>query len=64
MKTRVDASFREEAERFRLRYACEACAHFDEIGESCSNGFPNSAHRGLPLVEQSELEFCKQFELG
>lgn len=51
-----------EAEQFRLRAACEDCAHFDAASERCAHGYPNEEHRAreraLPLV------FCKEFELA
>lgn len=64
MKTRVDANFREEARRFRLSFTCEECAHFVPESGACGNGYPNEAHRAMALDAQSELEFCKEFELA
>ena len=59
MKTVVDPTLREEAERFELRFRCEDCVHFD--GENCSHGYPTEPHR------QSLLEpfvfFCKEHEI-
>ncbi|HET9930409.1 MAG TPA: hypothetical protein VFQ35_06975 [Polyangiaceae bacterium] len=64
MKTRVDEVLLRQAQEFSLRFGCEACAHYeDELG-GCSNGFPNAPHKAKRLELMSELEFCKQFELG
>lgn len=63
MKTRVDARFRSEAERFRLVFACEDCAHFTPESGTCAHGYPNEAHRDGPLENVQSLEFCKEFEL-
>jgi hypothetical protein len=62
--TRIDDTFRREAEHFQLRWSCESCAHFEEETGACSHGFPNSAHRLRDLEGQRELVFCKDFELG
>ena len=64
MKTRVDATFREQANSFALRFGCEDCAHYEPSDESCSNGFPSDAHRKRPLDVVHEIEFCKLFELS
>ena len=66
MKTRVDSVFLEETRQFRLTFTCEACAHFVPESGACANEYPNQAHRAAPLeglVELTELEFCKEFEL-
>lgn len=63
MRTLVDPALREEAGRFRLRYACEHCAHFEEERGSCAEGYPNAAHRDARIESAEGLEFCKSFEL-
>ncbi|HEY4159854.1 MAG TPA: hypothetical protein VGM29_17205 [Polyangiaceae bacterium] len=62
MQTPVDEQFVAEAERFRLRFTCEVCAHFDG-GERCGHGYPTEAHRNVDLARRATLEFCKEFEL-
>ncbi|MFO7180234.1 MAG: hypothetical protein DIU78_016155 [Pseudomonadota bacterium] len=64
MKTRITPAFREEAERFRLVFTCENCAHFDPESAGCGNGYPTEPHHRVDLVTRSELEFCKTFELA
>jgi hypothetical protein len=64
MLTRVDEQLREEAERFRLRFGCEACVHWQEDAESCANGYPNDAHKRITLARAETLSFCKEFELA
>jgi hypothetical protein len=64
MLTRVDEQLREEAERFRLRFGCEACVHWQEDAESCANGYPNDAHKRITLARVETLSFCKEFELA
>jgi hypothetical protein len=63
MRTRIDETLRREAETFRLRYACEDCAHFDPSTAACAEGYPNAVHRKAPLEPDGELEFCKSFEV-
>lgn len=59
-----DALFREEAERFRLRWHCEDCALFDPEGERCSHGYPSERHRAARYEDpDAELLFCKEFTL-
>ncbi len=64
MKTRVDDALRDEARQFRLRFRCEACAHFAPEAGTCANEYPNAAHRDVELDHCTELEFCKEFELA
>lgn len=64
MKTRVDDALREEAAQFRLRFRCEACAHFTPESGACANEYPNRVHREVRLESVQELEFCKEFELS
>jgi len=59
----VRPSLIEEAERFKLLYACEACASFDPETGACSLGYPNEDHRAdPPLAARRHLVFCKEFE--
>jgi hypothetical protein len=62
VKTRVDARLREEAERFRLRFACDDCAHFDAPAARCSLEYPAAPRRDA--LERPDLELCKSFELA
>ena len=64
MKHRVDASLVREAREFRLEWSCEACAHFDEPGQRCGNGYPVAEHRRVELEPDATLVFCKEFELA
>ena len=61
MKTGVDEQLRDEAARYRLRFACDDCAHFDADGARCSLAFPAAPRRDA--LEGAELELCKSFEL-
>lgn len=61
--SRVDERLRTEAERFRLRFGCEDCAHFSPEGRACGNGYPTAPHFGIQLSRVEALEFCKEFEL-
>ena len=61
MKIRVDERLEREAERFRFRFRCDDCAHFD--GARCGDGWPTREHR-LPLARDGVIVFCKQFEMG
>jgi hypothetical protein len=64
MRTPVDATLRREAARYRLRFGCGDCAHFDPETGGCAEGYPNHAHRDVLLDAADALEFCKSFELG
>jgi hypothetical protein len=64
VKTRVDATLRDEAARFRLVFTCEDCAHYAAETSTCANGYPNAAHRSIVLARTREIEFCKEFELA
>jgi hypothetical protein len=57
--------FLEEAERYRLAFTCEECAHFDPESEACAIRYPTADHRrdrvmGAPDGER--VFFCKMFE--
>ncbi len=55
----------EEAQRFRLVFACEHCVAFDPDTGRCSLGYPNAEHRAdPPLALRRQLTFCKEFEAG
>ncbi len=58
-----DALFREEAERYRLRWNCEDCVLFN--GEArCVHEFPTDRHRaGRYEDPEAPLLFCKEFDL-
>lgn len=67
MRTDVDDLLCSEISRYRLRFTCEHCAHFDEEGRAekegaCSQGFPSREHRSTPLRPGDTLVFCKMFE--
>lgn len=62
MKTRVDLLLLNEASRFRLRFACEDCSHFDEPSDGCNHGYPSEPRRAD--LEKDVVVFCKEFEMG
>jgi hypothetical protein len=62
VKTVVDERLRLEASRFRFRFACEDCAHFDAGGSRCSMEYP--AEPRQDALERPDIELCKSFELG
>jgi hypothetical protein len=62
MKTRVDARLRDEAARYRLRFACDDCAHFAVERGRCSLSYPAAPRRDA--LERESLETCKEFELA
>jgi hypothetical protein len=64
MITPVDEQLRHEAERFRFRFSCESCCHYDPERDRCGNGYPHQAHRGIRLQAAPEVVFCKEFELS
>ncbi len=62
MRTYVDDRLRREAARHRLLFTCEHCAHFDDLGVGCSQGFPTDEHRDARLEVGGTVVFCKAFE--
>lgn len=64
MRIRQDARFREERQRFALRFTCDDCAQWDERRDACAHGYPTSDHR-LPRYEDptAAIVFCKDFQL-
>ena len=65
MKLEQDAVFREQRERYALRFNCEDCALFDPERASCAHGYPTDEHRKAHYADPSaRLVFCKHFELG
>jgi len=63
VRTLIDATLRDEARRFELRFTCVDCAHFAVERQACANGYPNRPHLSVDLEAQQALEFCKEFEL-
>ncbi|HEY1954884.1 MAG TPA: hypothetical protein VGH28_04715 [Polyangiaceae bacterium] len=61
MKTPVDARLADEAQRFRFRFTCDDCRHFQS--ERCGDGWSTDEHR-LPLAHGGVVVFCKEFEMG
>ena len=65
MKLAQDEAFRQQRERFRLRFTCEHCALFDEAREECAHGYPTTEHRDAHYRDpDARIVFCKHFELG
>lgn len=62
MRTRVDLLLLDEAARFRLRFACEDCSHFDETRELCNHEYPSEPRRAD--LTNDAVVFCKEFEIG
>jgi len=60
----LDPDFRDEWQRFGLRFCCEDCAYLTREGE-CAHGWPQAEHRLARYADPScrELVFCKEFEL-
>ena len=61
MRTRVTLQILREIEAFRLRYACDDCAHFDARTPRCTHGYP-LGERKRALSVGDEIVFCKEFE--
>jgi len=64
-----DERFRDERNRFRLRFTCEECVHFVEPDSElptgrCNHGFPCHRHLTSRYDDpEADLLFCKEFEL-
>ena len=64
MKIEQDERFREERDRFALRFTCEHCTLFDDRAETCAHGYPTTEHRLKRYEDKKALVvFCKHFEL-
>jgi hypothetical protein len=61
MKTRIDERLRQEAKLYRFQFSCESCAHFDDVGQRCAEGYPNDEHIDGALGGE-EVLFCKLWE--
>jgi hypothetical protein len=64
VRTPVDERLRQEAEQYRLRFACPDCVYFDVASGACSEGYPNHEHLDQSLADRRILVFCKSFELS
>lgn len=62
MRLPRDERFREESERFDLRYECEDCALFDTV-RGCAHGYPTERHLRSQRAT-SDLLFCKDFDFA
>jgi hypothetical protein len=62
LRTRVDLLLVDEAGRFRLRFACEDCSHFDDANELCNHEYPSEPRRAD--LKKDAVVFCKEFEIG
>lgn len=61
----MSRTFREEVERHRLAFTCEACVHFCPEREACGIRYPTAPHRQAHVDELKggeRLYFCKMFE--
>lgn len=61
----MSPQFREEAERYRLAFTCEACLHFCPERATCAIQYPPDPHRAeraASLADGERLYFCKMFE--
>ncbi len=59
-----DALFREEAERYRLRWNCEDCVLYNGA-DRCVHEFPTERHRAARYEDAAApLLFCKEFDLA
>ena len=64
MKIAQDQTFRDERERFALRFTCEDCALWDPANDRCAHGFPTREHRRTRYDDaHADVVFCKEFEL-
>jgi hypothetical protein len=53
-----------ERQAYALKHCCEDCVLFNKATEECAHGWPNEAHRrSYYETPQSDIVFCKEFEL-
>jgi hypothetical protein len=65
MKIQQDELFREQCQRYQLRFTCEHCSLFDDRNETCAHGYPTAEHRDAHYRDHKALVvFCKHFELA
>jgi hypothetical protein len=65
VKIEQDATFRDQRERYHLRFNCEHCAMFDDEHERCAHGYPTTEHREQHYRDpEARVVFCKHFELS
>ncbi len=65
MRLPMTPLFRQEWERWDLRFCCEDCAHLDRNEQTCAHGWPDAEHRRAYYESPAckEVIFCKEFEL-
>ena len=64
MHTVVDDRLVSEVRRYKLRFSCEHCAHWDGSRDVCAHGYPTAEHRVAYRDENGSPVFCKEWELG
>ena len=65
VKILVDGRFARQARELSLRFQCGDCFHYVPETGGCAHFWPNDEHKAPPPEgdEQSDLLFCKEFEL-
>jgi len=61
----MSQEFREQWQRYDLRFCCEDCVHLDRATDQCAHDWPQKEHRLAYYEDEAceELVFCKEFEL-
>ena len=64
MITELDQPLIDAFGKYRVRFCCEDCAHFEFESLECSLGYFTEPHRLSDLKPGHIVIFCKTFELG
>lgn len=64
MITELDQPLIDALGKYRVRFCCEDCAHFENDLLECSLGYFSEPHRSRELKPGRRIIFCKTFELG
>ncbi len=66
MEVALDFVFDEQRIKYRFRYTCEDCVHFNSQTEQCIHEYPNQMHRQQRYElgpKPKTIIFCKEFDL-
>lgn len=64
MITALDQPLIDALGKYRVRFCCEDCVHFESDTLECSLGYLSEPHRLVDLKPGRTITFCKTFELG
>jgi hypothetical protein len=60
-------SFKKQVQKYKLKYKCIDCVHFNEDEDLCSLEYPSKEHKHFYIIDYGakhspRFSFCKYFE--